>query len=231
MGAFRTLSMGLLFSTLPMGLAFAQADQPESRDSSLSTHETRDTTVIGQTKPPSHRGDRTLVMSIDRPTPRRPAGDAIVRRICNGCASGPGATGPQSIGTPNVAARDTHDRHSYERAKHTEVKQQADLDTVTLASAHRERAKSMEEKTNGLWQSWLVSVCDGCGDQKPAKLFGLRDWIAPDAPTTTSTVGQKPSQDKAQLDVAKQPEVRSHGSLAADLSPGSINSIRRMPQQ
>ncbi|GJD58899.1 hypothetical protein [Methylobacterium dankookense] len=40
---------------------------------------------------------------------------------------------------------------------------QRDLNTFALASAHRERAASMEEKTNGLWQSWLVSVCEGCG--------------------------------------------------------------------
>jgi hypothetical protein len=40
---------------------------------------------------------------------------------------------------------------------------QKDLNTFDLASAHRERAASMEEKTNGLWQSWLVSVCEGCG--------------------------------------------------------------------
>jgi hypothetical protein len=31
--------------------------------------------------------------------------------------------------------------------------QQTDLDTFKLAFAHRERAESMREKTNGLWKS------------------------------------------------------------------------------
>jgi len=44
------------------------------------------------------------------------------------------------------------------------TKQQADLDTMALASAQRERARSMEERTSGLWQSWLGSICQSCGE-------------------------------------------------------------------
>lgn len=43
------------------------------------------------------------------------------------------------------------------------AKKQSDLDTTQLASAHRDRAASAEEKTNGLWQSWVVAICQGCG--------------------------------------------------------------------
>lgn len=42
-------------------------------------------------------------------------------------------------------------------------KAQPDLDTVQLAAAHRERAASHDERTNGLWQSWVVAICKGCG--------------------------------------------------------------------
>jgi hypothetical protein len=40
---------------------------------------------------------------------------------------------------------------------------QKDLDTLALASAQREKADSMTERTNGLWQSWVVAICQGCG--------------------------------------------------------------------
>ena len=42
-------------------------------------------------------------------------------------------------------------------------KQQNDLDTMKIVSVKREVALSTEERTSGLWQSWLVSVCNGCG--------------------------------------------------------------------
>ena len=40
---------------------------------------------------------------------------------------------------------------------------QGDLDTTQLAAAQRARATSSEERTNGLWQSWVVAICQGCG--------------------------------------------------------------------
>lgn len=42
-------------------------------------------------------------------------------------------------------------------------KQQHDLDTMKIVSVKRELSSSTEERTSGLWQSWLVSVCNGCG--------------------------------------------------------------------
>ncbi|WP_246692893.1 hypothetical protein [Methylobacterium sp. WL64] len=38
-------------------------------------------------------------------------------------------------------------------------RQQLELDTFALASAHREQVKSAAEKTDVVWQSWVVSVC------------------------------------------------------------------------
>ena len=40
---------------------------------------------------------------------------------------------------------------------------QKDLDTRALASAQRAKADSVTERTNGLWQSWVVAICQGCG--------------------------------------------------------------------
>ena len=113
----------------------------------------------------------------------------------------------------------------------TEPRQQSDLDTFALASAHRERARSMEEKTDGLWQSWVVSVCKGCGDQKPARALKLEDWPTRDAALTTGSVDRKPSLEKMHSAEAKRTEVHRHGSLEADLSPENVDSIRRMPQE
>lgn len=42
-------------------------------------------------------------------------------------------------------------------------KQQTDLDTTRIVSIRREMAPSAEERRGGLWQSWIVAVCNGCG--------------------------------------------------------------------
>ncbi|MCJ2013866.1 hypothetical protein [Methylobacterium sp. J-076] len=106
---------------------------------------------------------------------------------------------------------------------------QSDLNTVELASAHREQARSMEEKTDGLWQSWLVSVCDGCGDRKPAKALRFEDWPAHDASRPTGTLEAKaPSGTPATAPPGK-PDLPARSSLEADLSPENIGAIRRMP--
>lgn len=112
----------------------------------------------------------------------------------------------------------------------TEPQKQSDLDTVALASAHREQAKSVDEKTSGLWQSWVVSVCQGCGDQKPAKALKLEDWPKRNVPLTTGSVDPKAPATKVDHAEAKRVEVRHQGSLEADLSPENVDSIRRMPK-
>lgn len=42
-------------------------------------------------------------------------------------------------------------------------KGQVDLDTTRLVSVERTMSASVEERTSGLWQSWRVAVCQGCG--------------------------------------------------------------------
>jgi hypothetical protein len=81
-----------------------------------------------------------------------------------------------------------------------------------------------------LWQSWLVSICDGCGDQKPAKSLKLEDWPNREGPATTGSIDHKYQREMAHHD-AKHVAARSHGSLEADLSPENVDSIRRMPQR
>ena len=113
-------------------------------------------------------------------------------------------------------------------------KPQSDLDTVQLASAHRERADSLQEKTNGLWQSWLVSICRGCGaDQKPAKPLRREDYPVRSVVPGTSTVSEAPKVDgepQAAAPPAGKPEERkAHSSLTEDLSPANVSTIRRMP--
>ncbi|MEL6062453.1 MULTISPECIES: hypothetical protein [unclassified Methylobacterium] len=108
-------------------------------------------------------------------------------------------------------------------------RQQSDLDTVALASAHRERAASVQEKTHGLWQSWLVSVCDGCGDQRPARALKMEDWPDRDGPAATGSLTHTTRSAAARQDI-KLAGPHPRGSLEADLSPANIDSIRRMPR-
>lgn len=42
-------------------------------------------------------------------------------------------------------------------------KPQLDLDTTRIVSIERTMAISAEERRSGLWQSWRVAVCNGCG--------------------------------------------------------------------
>ena len=63
-------------------------------------------------------------------------------------------------------AQDDNNARLEELEASTKTPEQTDLDTFKLASAHREKAGSMREKTNGLWQSWLVSICEGCGPER-----------------------------------------------------------------
>lgn len=70
---------------------------------------------------------------------------------------------------PRTIDRETGQRILDEIRASPKPAEQTDLNTFVLASAHRERAASVQERTNGLWQSWLVSICQGCGaDRMPA---------------------------------------------------------------
>lgn len=112
-------------------------------------------------------------------------------------------------------------------------KEQAALDTMKLASAHRERAESVEERTNGLWQSWLVSICEGCGPQMLSyKQRGLG----------TTTVAANTGNEAAPRTREAAPRTReaapvrrvNSGKLAgmySDLSTENIDQIRRRPRQ
>ena len=104
--------------------------------------------------------------------------------------------------------------------------QRTDLDTYKLASAHRERAESVQERTNGLWQSWVVSICEGCGPQvssyKNRDLEMKRAVVSRDImPATRPAVGAATAQRMKRTTVA--------GNYA-DLSPEGINRIRRTPR-
>ena len=230
MTAFRTLIAASILSSLPMGVVFAQADRTGTGGDPLSTEKAPNTTVLGQTKPPSRDASPTSIKPIEHPTPRQAADDAISQRICKGCAPEPSETVPLTVHIPVVAPAEKRDVQLDELQSISPPKQQSDLDTAALASAHREQARSTEEKTNGLWQSWLVSVCEGCGDQKPAKALKLEDWPARNVPLTTGSVDQKVPATQANHAEAKRVSIRHHRSLEADLSPENVDSIRRMPQ-
>ena len=113
------------------------------------------------------------------------------------------------------------------------TKQQTDLDTYKLASAHRERAKSLEEKTNGLYQSWLVSICQGCGmDVRPAaRDLKNKDFPMRDVPLTTGASESKTKKPENAEHAAASGRRERHTSIAADLSPGNVDAIRRQPRQ
>lgn len=229
-----TLIVAASLSALPAGAALAQVDRTGTGDGPLATEKAPNTTAVGQTKPPGHDAGSTSVTPVERRAPRWRADDAIRTRVCVGCDPGAGATGaaPETIAGAGLPER--RDARPDEPRAAAEPKQQPDLDTLALASAHREQAKSMEEKTNGLWQSWVVSVCEGCGDQKPARALTLQDWPNRDVSMTTGSVEHGPAPGTARPAGAKdarRADVHPRGSLEADLSPANLNSIRRMPQE
>ncbi len=76
-----------------------------------------------------------------------------------------------------------------------------------------------------------MSVCDGCGDQKPAKALKLEDWPVRTVPLTTGSIDHKAAPEKRPHAEAKRAESHTRGTLEADLSPENLGSIRRMPQQ
>ncbi|TXN40493.1 hypothetical protein FV232_05140 [Methylobacterium sp. WL30] len=106
-------------------------------------------------------------------------------------------------------------------------KQVGDLDPVQLASAHRERAASVDEKTNGLWQSWTTSICEGCGNTPP-----YQDTVRNDFANRKGLAGLKtevnPGTQQQAVSQKAQPESPKRG-LYTDLSNENIDQIRRMP--
>jgi len=207
-----------------VGTATAQDRLPDAGADVLTTDRAPNTTAVGRTKPPSRDASPTSVRDIDRPTARQVADDAISSSVCVGCKPDPSATGS----LPTEAASHKPDVRLDELRALAPPAQQSDLNTGELASAHRERAKSMEQKTDGLWQSWLVSVCDGCGDQKPARAQRYEDWPDRTTPLPTNVPGAgRAGRESGTMTVAARPS----GRLEADLSPANVDTIRRPPQR
>ncbi|GJE25981.1 hypothetical protein [Methylobacterium organophilum] len=121
--------------------------------------------------------------------------------------------------------------------------QQGDLDTMGLASAHRERAESIDQRTSGLWQSWLVSICEGCGPER--HLYSDRDtqdFMRRQSRRAAEKGDAKPDgtaegkpEGKARRYVYFPPagivRVGASGSLYNDLSNHNIDQIRRDPNR
>jgi hypothetical protein len=108
--------------------------------------------------------------------------------------------------------------------------QQTDLDTFELASAHRERAESMREKTNGLWQSWLVSICEGCGPERQP-YFKRRPTQISEKATSKPDVAQNKPSDMPKTRATQTHRRSSVITIASDLSDSNIDQIRRAPSQ
>lgn len=107
--------------------------------------------------------------------------------------------------------------------------QQSDLDTVTLASAHRERAESMQQRTDGLWQSWLVSVCEGCGEARQP--FTDRDGADYLRKLRAGQPEQVPGRPRFTYHYPAGGRVPRADNISADLSNENIDQIRRDPNR
>ncbi|SFM79671.1 hypothetical protein [Methylobacterium pseudosasicola] len=224
MTTLRAPVVGVLLYIVSAGLAVAQPAVTGTGGDPLTTEKAPNTTALGQTKPPSRDASPAATKPIERRTPRQAADAAISTRICIGCRPDPGTTGSLPGTTSSAApAVGKSDVKLDELRTLAAPSQQSDLDTLHLASAHREQARSAQEKTDGLWQSWLVSVCDGCGDQKPARALRIEDW--PDRKAAATG----PADRRAAPTWVRTADTHPHRSLAADLSPDNITGIRRMP--
>ena len=236
MTAIRAVIAAPLLTSLLSGAVFAQTVHGNTDGAASSIESGANTRAVGQTEPLSRDAGPTSLKPVVRPTAEQVPDDAITTKVCVGCRTEPTTADPLSLkirpsGAPERRNGPSDERDGQRDARLTtgEPQKQSDLDTVALASAHRERADSVQERTTGLWQSWLVSVCDGCGDRKPAKVMKLEDWPYRGSPATTGSIVHKA------LPMAARPEAkpiasRPRGTLEADLSPENVGSIRRMPQ-
>lgn len=220
MDTLRLAGLSLAFSLCSPSATLPQAG-PTQRDAGALSAE--GAPEAGPTAAPS---PAPTAAPAERRAPRRGLRDAKTRSICVGCGGEPSTTG--SI--RGDAAEAPHGkRDASSNGLRTAAKPQADLDTLKLASAQRERARSVDEKTSGLWQSWLVSVCDGCGDQKPARPLPMREWPERMAATTADTAGSgRPLRTSGHA--AARWTYRRQAGLVSDLSPASVATIRRMPR-
>lgn len=108
-------------------------------------------------------------------------------------------------------------------------KQRTDLDTYKLASAHRERAETMQEKTDGLWQSWIVSICEGCGPQmlsykQRALDAGMKREAATSERPASAEVRSRPV-------IVQRPTRPKIARIYADLSAEGLDRIRRRTRE
>ncbi|MEA1833460.1 hypothetical protein U8607_15350 [Methylobacterium durans] len=107
------------------------------------------------------------------------------------------------------------------------TKQQPDLDTLKLASAHRERAQSVQERTNGLWQSWLVSICEGCGPSGRPYQDSIRNDMERNTPTFMQEAA---ASDRARMRASRAlPAQTFNRRIYSDLSTETVAQIRRTP--
>jgi hypothetical protein len=228
MTAKRMILSTLVLCILPAATATAQTGEIRTGAIPPVNEKAVTTTAVGQTKKPS----RDAGSVSDRSRSPGDVGDGMIRNICIGCEPDRSTLDTVTTNVPPRTGGETWNTKLERLRKLPEPSKQGDLDTFSLASAHRERAESVQEKTNGLWQSWLVSVCEGCGDQKPAKAWNLQDRpsfrlgsVTPDRPEGDA------SSEKTRPAEPRQVAVHHHGAFEADLSPENVGSIRRMPQR
>lgn len=231
MAIYRPIVAGLGCCCVASVSANAQDKLPIFGVDSLSAEKAPNKTAVGQTKPPSRDASPTSIKAIERPTLRQAADDAITAKICTGCNPDPATTETLPTASLSNGAIEKQDTMLSELRALAPPEKQTDLNTFELASAHREQARSMQEKTDGLWQSWLVSVCAGCGDQKPVRALRYEDWPKRNVPLATGSIEKSaPTKSARPTDDVK---VTAHhrGTLEADLSPENVDSIRRGPQR
>ncbi len=107
--------------------------------------------------------------------------------------------------------------------------QQGDLDTFALASAHRERAESMQQRTDGLWQSWLVSVCEGCGEAR--RPFSDRDGADYLKKLRAGQPEEAQGRPRFTYYYPAGGRLPRPDNISADLSNQNIDQIRRDPNR
>lgn len=134
-----------------------------------------------------------------------------------------------SLASSLVIAQTQDDTRLNELRTAPEPKQQKDLDTLQLASAHRERSESVQERTNGLWQSWTTSICEGCGGTP-----SYRKTIQDDFANRKGNAGLSPGAPAVSPEQAARravPPERYSRQIYTDLSSENIDQIRRMPRR
>lgn len=111
----------------------------------------------------------------------------------------------------------------------TPIKQQSDLDTVQLASARRARSESVQERTNGLWQSWLVSICEGCGPKMKPYPETIKNDMERNVPP--STFGETSFDVARVASYRRLPPPEYSRRIYTDLSTENVDQIRRSPNR